>query len=91
MLPGYRGPVTAMAVAGNGDLYIKPALDAAYFRLVADSAYVDAGELVAGPFDAGDARDWERAWIDAEMPAGTQCTIEAVQKAVPASCRRELS
>jgi len=85
MLPGYRGPVTAMAVAGNGDLYIKPALDAAYFRLVADSAYVDAGELVAGPFDAGDARDWERAWIDAEIPAGTQCTIEAVQKAVPAS------
>lgn len=79
-VPGYRGPVTALAVAENGDLYVKPGLDAAYFHLVADSAYVDHGELTAGPFDAGETRDWERAWIDAVRPPGTTCTVEVVQK-----------
>jgi DNA-binding beta-propeller fold protein YncE len=29
VVPGWRGPVTAMAVAASGDLYVKPALDAA--------------------------------------------------------------
>lgn len=84
VVPGYRGPVAAMAVAESGDLYVKPGLDALYFHLVADNAYVDHGELVAGPFDAGETRDWERAWIDATVPTGTQCTVEVAQKPVAA-------
>jgi phage tail-like protein len=90
-VPGYRGPVTALAVAESGDLYVKPGLDAAYFQLVADSAYVDHGELTAGPFDAGETRDFERAWVDATRPPGTTCTVEVVQKpaAAPAPLPNE--
>jgi phage tail-like protein len=84
VVPGYRGPVTAMAVAGSGDLYVKPALDSAYYKLVAASAYVEHGEIVAGPFDAGETRDWERIAIDGDAPALTHLTIEAAQKAASA-------
>lgn len=76
---GWRGPVTALALAADGDLYIKPGLDAAYLRFVAGGAHANAGRLVAGPFDAGVERAWERAWLEAELPAGTTVTMEVAQ------------
>ncbi|HEU4655138.1 MAG TPA: phage tail protein [Steroidobacteraceae bacterium] len=66
---GWHGPVTALAVSESGDLYIKPGLDATYYRFAVDAAYASAGTLDAGPFDAGEERTWERVWVDAEMAA----------------------
>lgn len=80
---GWRGPVTALATNSQGELFIKPALDAKYYRFAADAAYVQHGELLAGPFDAGEDREWERAWIDAETPQSTSISITAVVKGTP--------
>ncbi|MGY4828743.1 phage tail protein [Sphaerotilaceae bacterium SBD11-9] len=79
-LPGWFGPVTALAVSDGGDLYVKPGLDACYFVLNAHAAVVTQGSLHAGPFDAGDGADWERVWIDAEVPTGASCRFEAASK-----------
>jgi phage tail-like protein len=83
-VPGYRGPVTALALDAKGNLYVKPALDDNYFRLLADSAYVASGTLSAGPYDAGERAQWERAWIESALPAATSCTIAVAQKDAPA-------
>jgi phage tail-like protein len=81
---GWRGPVTALAVHEKGDLFVKPGLDAAYHRLKADAAFVPLGELVAGPFDAGEDRVWERAWVEAETAATTGARLSvATQQAAP--------
>jgi len=81
---GWLGPVTAMAVHANGDLFVKPGLDARYERLGAAAAFVPQGELVAGPFDAGEARKWERAWVEADVPAATTVTLSvAPQQGAP--------
>jgi phage tail-like protein len=77
---GWKGPVTALAVHALGDLFIKPGLDTLYYRLRADAAYLSAGELRAGPFDAGEEQEWERAWAECTLPAGTQITIAAAQQ-----------
>ena len=73
---GWRGPVTALAIGESGGLYIKPGLDAAYHRFAAASAFVSAGELRAGPFDAGEGRLWERVWFDADVPSGSRVELE---------------
>jgi phage tail-like protein len=73
---GWRGPVTALAIGESGDLYVKPGLDAAYHRFAAASAFVDDGELRAGPFDAGEGRCWERAWFDADVPRSSSLDVE---------------
>lgn len=78
-VPGYRGPVTAMATGASGDLYVKTGLDAAYVVLSADSAYVGQGTLEAGPFDAGELCEWECARIEATLQTGTGCVVEAAQ------------
>ena len=78
---GYRGPVSALAVDDNGNLYVKPGDDATYLRLDADQAYVQQGEIRAGPFDAGEKTQWERAWFDAVMSPATQCVVEVAQRA----------
>lgn len=83
-LPRWRGPVSALALAGNGDLYVKPGLDADYRVLDAGLDCVAAGELVAGPFDAGVERDWARAWCDAETPPGTTLTVAVALAAAAA-------
>ena len=79
-IPGYRGPVTAMVAHPNGDLYVKPALDAVFYVLKADAAYVNQGTLVVGPFDAGESCEWEWARIEADTPAGTRCVVEVAQR-----------
>jgi phage tail-like protein len=83
---GWRGPVTALALDADGDLYIKPGLDARYLQFSADAAHVDSGMLLAGPFDAGEQRAWERAWVEANTPVGTSVAVEVAQakKATPA-------
>ena len=80
-LTDWRGPVTAMAVRGNGDLYIKPALDAVFHELKANLSFVAQGTLHAGPLDAGTDADWERVWCEAIAPAGTQCRVEFAHQA----------
>jgi phage tail-like protein len=77
---GWRGPVTALATNLGGDLYVKPALDATYYRFVADAASVTQGTLTAGPFDAGEERAWERAWVDARLPSATSLMVRVVLK-----------
>jgi len=73
---GWHGPVTALAAADDGTLYIKPGLDAVFHRFAADAAYLAQGSLSAGPFDAGEDRDWERAFADTVCPSTTGVTIE---------------
>jgi phage tail-like protein len=82
-IPGYRGPVTAMAASAAGDLYVKTGLDTAYLVLKADAGFVGHGSLEAGPFDAGEALEWEWARLDATIPAGTRCVLEVAQLAAP--------
>lgn len=73
---GWHGPVTALAANGSGDLFIKPGFDSTYYRFAANAAYLPQGELRAGPFDAGEARTWERAWVEAEVPETTFLEVE---------------
>jgi phage tail-like protein len=68
---GWRGPVTAMATAPDGTLFVKPGLDDRYYRFEPGAACLPEGELEVGPLDAGEDRDWIRAWIHADTPAGT--------------------
>ncbi|HZR02653.1 MAG TPA: phage tail protein, partial [Burkholderiales bacterium] len=82
---GWRGPVTAMAIADEADLLIKPALDDSYYRFSADGAYVDNGTLETGPFDAGEDREWERAWAEVQIPPGTTVTVSVACKATSAA------
>jgi phage tail-like protein len=85
-IPGYLGPVTAMAASASGHLYVKTGLDAAYIVLKADTAFVSQGALEAGPFDAGESCEWEWARVDATVPDDTGCLIEVAQRpaALPA-------
>jgi phage tail-like protein len=78
---GWRAPVTALAINEHGDLFIKPGLDERYFVFAADGASVRSGHLLAGPFDAGEGRRWERAWTDADLPPGTDAMVEVALRA----------
>lgn len=80
---GWQGPVTALAAA-DGALYIKPGLDEVFCRFAADAVYLMQGSLTAGPFDAGEDRDWERACADITLPAGTAVTFEVATAAADA-------
>ena len=71
----WRGEVTALA-ATEAALYIKPGLDATYYRFESDAAYVSQGSITAGPLDAGEDRDWERVYADADTPPGTALAFE---------------
>jgi phage tail-like protein len=75
-LSGWQGPVTALAAGADGSLFIKPDLTDVFYQFVASGAFVPQGTLVAGPFDAGENRTWERAWADAAQPAGTTVALE---------------
>jgi phage tail-like protein len=77
---GWRGPVSALAIGGNGDLYVKPGQDTRCFRLAADAGFMGEGELYAGPFDAGEDRAWERAWVDAELASGNRIDLDVALK-----------
>lgn len=71
----YRGPVAAMALDDLGTLLAKPGLDDTVYRLEADAACVSTGYLLAGPLDAGIEDVWERAWVEAVIPDGTDVKL----------------
>jgi phage tail-like protein len=73
---GWHGPVTALTLGEDGALYIKPGLDAGFYRFPADGAFIASGTIAAGPFDAGEDREWERAFADIELPAGATLALE---------------
>jgi len=75
-LPGWRGAVSALALASDGALTVKPGLDARVVRLAAEAAHLTDGELLAGPFDAGEEERWERAWVEARIPADTGLALD---------------
>ena len=81
---GWQGPVTALAADDDGALYIKPGLDAAFHRFAADAAYLMQGSLTAGPLDAGEDREWERACADAALPTGCSVIFEVATSAADA-------
>lgn len=70
IVPGYRGPVTALAIGDDGALYIKPGMDDQVIVACADAGSVASGELRAGPIDAGERSDWERVALDVDIPDG---------------------
>jgi phage tail-like protein len=74
-LAGYRGPVSAMALADDGALYIKAGLGPDYHCLKLEQDHINSGELLAGPFDAGAGAKWERVFIKAETPQDTEATL----------------
>ena len=84
-LPGWQGPVTALAAADDGSLYIKPRLDALFHCFAANGACLPQGSLHAGPFDAGEDREWERACADVDLPAGTSVIVEVATGASDAA------
>ena len=83
-LPHWTGPVTALALRANGDLLVKPGLDAVYHAFAAGRAHVAHGTLEAGPLDAGELADWERAWCESAAPEGTRCSLELAHQAADA-------
>ncbi|WP_341890349.1 phage tail protein [Variovorax sp. YR752] len=80
---GWRGPVTAMAIGERGELFIKAGLDERFATFAPDAACVATGELEAGPFDAGEGRCWERAWIDADVPPQGNALLELALRPDP--------
>jgi phage tail-like protein len=74
-LPGYRGPVSALAFDATGRLYLKPGLDDRYHVLEPNRACVSSGTLTAGPFDAGEESQWERVQVQLESPAGSSAEL----------------
>lgn len=74
-LPGYSGPVAAMALDETGVLYVKHGLDEAYDELRAYTSHVSEGKLTAGPFDAGERTEWARVNVDVDQPPGTTVSV----------------
>lgn len=81
VLPHWQGPVTALALRAGGDLLIKPGLDAGWHEFAAGRAHVAEGRIEAGPLDAGELADWERAWAESSAPEGTRCRLEYAHQA----------
>ena len=75
-ISAYFGPVSAMTTSHSGALYIKSGSDDTVYKLEADVDCVKSGTLKAGPFDAGELSQWERFWIEAEIPPQTAINIE---------------
>ena len=57
----FRAPVTAMCFDVAGNLLLKLDGGEDYLRFAADAGRVASGHVEAGPFDAGENNDWERA------------------------------
>jgi streptogramin lyase len=84
-LPGFRGPVTALAAdPATGDLLIKTGLDDTYLRCPAAAARATQGAITAGPFDAGEKLEWHRAACQSDTPRGTSLLFEVAQFDAPA-------
>jgi phage tail-like protein len=67
-VPGFRGPVAAMAFAPDGDLLIKTDGTEVYTRLTAAAGCIARGTLAIGPLDAGELSDWETVTVSSALP-----------------------
>ena len=76
VLPGFRGPVTALLVDPTGALRIKTDFALGLVSLREDRGCVPTGHLVAGPLDAGVNQTWERVAVTAAQPVGTRVRLE---------------
>jgi phage tail-like protein len=83
-VPGFRGPVTAMACDAAGSLFIKTDATEGYVRLQANAGCIGRGTIIAGPLDAGADNDWERIAVDADAPAQTKVTLATCVRAASA-------
>jgi phage tail-like protein len=83
-VPGYRGPVSAMTIAPDGSLWIKPQLDAGFYKLDADQVFVGHGSITTNvPIDAGMATNWARVHAAADSPAGTSAEMRLITAVDP--------
>ena len=80
-LPQWSGPVTALALDADGNLIVKPALDATVVSLSVGLAFGAFGTLSAGPLDAGQDCDWERVWFEFDAAADATCTLSFAAQA----------
>lgn len=84
-VPGYRGPVSALAVGDEGQLFIKSGDDESVAIACADTASVTHGEVLCGPWDAGERDGWERVAVDATLATSTTLQIDVYTDATPAA------
>lgn len=83
IVPDYRGPVSAMAVAQDGTLFIKPGDDEVVHACPL-AAFALSGQLEAGPLDAGEQAAWWRVLARAEVPVGARIELECFVAAADA-------
>jgi phage tail-like protein len=76
VLPGWRGPVTAMAVDEQGTLYLKPGAGDLSYMLAANTGCVASGQLVTERLDAGEISGWFRVRVDAGAVPGTSVDLQ---------------
>ncbi|MEP6933451.1 MAG: PA14 domain-containing protein, partial [Nitrospirota bacterium] len=91
-LPGYRGPVSAMAIGPDDSLWLKPGLDQTYYRLEPKKVFLSQGLLTTqdkDPLDAGEGIDWARVHVDVEMPPGTLVQLRLIARANSAPAPNE--
>ncbi|MEO8018368.1 MAG: PA14 domain-containing protein [Pseudomonadota bacterium] len=76
----FRGPVAAMNFDGAGNLLLKLEGGPDYLRFAADSARLTGGAIEAGPFDAGENNDWERAALTLSAGSARLSTFTAAAR-----------
>lgn len=78
-LPGYRGPVSAMAIGPDDSLWIKPGDDHVKYRLEPQQRFVTEGMLTTSEvLDAGEDTDWARVHVEAAVPEGTSVQLKLI-------------
>ena len=82
-VPGFRGPVTALAAAPAA-LLVKTDARAGVASLSWDGGCARRGVLVAGPLDAGAAQTWERVHVSGRDPTGIELSVHLQAGPAPA-------
>jgi phage tail-like protein len=82
---GFQGPVSAIAVGSDGELYLKTGVDDSYVVGTAAAGCVPSGTFEAGPLDAGEDNTWYRLAVATTEPAGTSVDLETYLSTNPAA------
>jgi len=82
---GFQGPVSAIAVGSDGELYLKTGVDDSYVVGTAAAGCVSSGTLEAGPLDAGKDNTWYRLAVGTTETAGTSVDLETYLSTNPAA------
>jgi phage tail-like protein len=81
---GFQGPVSALAAAPHGRLYIKTGSDDHYLVAEPGTGRVRRGTLAINrPLDAGEDAFWWRATADADVPDGAAVVLELAAEPEP--------